>query len=516
MRPPADPEPSVPFPPRFRWFQRLTLSCLLLAVGLVALRLWWGREAQRRLDRALAPLVAGSLPIRAADMKPPPLTDETNAAAYFHKAHRSIVFNDSPAASSISYADYPPYGNQWDALAEKSVKQNAAVFPAARKARAHDRADWGVNFVRPPIATLLPHLNDARHLANTLGDAALYAHFRGSDAAAIETMRDVRHVAAALGQDPFVISHLVTVGIEMLAADRLQVIATRLRVAPEGLTDDGTALPSTARAQLARPAARDPVRALIRELLDDRAFGQALKTAYCGERAAQIDTADWFAEMSTVLRPMYQLEAARMAEQDEVLLEAAAQTSWPAAQGVLARGAARRPPPGPPPRSVAAAFGLAGASPQREPVDYTRLLSSTLLGTSPLGRPIVQHMRARAEKRMTAVSLAAQLYRADHAGAWPPSLEAMVPQYLPQVPRDPLAQGDKPLGYVLAKGGLPDGSDRPLVYSVGANGVDDTANGTPPPKVPYFGWHNDRDEWRDLTRWTPGTPATAPTTQGAP
>ena len=38
------------------------------------------------------------------------------------------------------------------------------------------------------------------------------------------------------------------------------------------------------------------------------------------------------------------------------------------------------------------------------------------------------------------------------------------------------------------------------------------------PPLPADGWHTARDEWRDLTRWTPGTPttpATAPSTQGA-
>jgi hypothetical protein len=512
-------EPDGPYPARFRWLKRLAVFCFLLAASLFALRLWWGREAQRRLDQALAPVVSAGLPIRPADLKPPAGTEQTNAAAYLLKANRAIVYNDSPAASSLNYPDYPPYGNQWDAQAEKAVKQNGRMFLLARDARAHDRVDFGVNFIRPAVAILLPHLNEARNLAINLADGALYAHFRGDDAAALETIRDIRHIARTLGHDPFVISHLVTVGIEMLAAERLEPIAAKLRVGPEaGGPVVKDAFPSASRVVRPRPAPRDQVRALIGELLDDSSLRAALRDAYAGERAMQLDTAEWFGEMSPVLRPMFRLEAARMAGQDEILLEAAQQPSWPAAQAVLARGAAKRPPPGPPSRSVAALFRIAPASPQREPVDYTTLLSSTLLGTSPMGRPITHDMRATAEKRMVAVSLAAQLYRADHNGAWPPSLDALVPQYLPHVPRDPLAPDDKPLGYVLVKGGLPGDSDRPLVYSVGANGRDDTANGAALPKIPYYGWHNDRDEWRDLTRWTPGTPttpATGPSTQGA-
>lgn len=490
---------------------------MLLVVALFALRLWWGRDAERRLRRALDPVVAAGLPARMADIKRQSLTDEVNAAAYLRKASASIVFNDSPAASSFAFPNYPPYGSQWDALAEKSVAQNAKIFPLARQARVYDRADWGTRFVRPAVSTLLPHLNDARHLANTLGDAALYAHFRGDDAAALEIIRDIRHEAKVLGHDPFVISHLVTVGIEMLAQDRLQVIAAGLRIAPDGAppVPAGT-YPTTAPSPPPRPATREQVRALIAELLDDGAFGAALVTAYAGERAMQIDTADWLGEKSWVLRPMFQLESVRMAEEDEPLLEAAAQPSWPAAKAVLASAALRRPPPGPP-LPAANVFSGRGTPPtNRDVIDYTRLLSSNLLGTSPMGRPITQHMRARNEKRLTAVSLAAQLYRADH-GTWPPSIDALVPSYLSQAPRDALAPDEKPLGYVLLKGALPEGGDRPLVYSVGHNGVDDAAAGTPPPNAPISGWQNQLDEWRDLTRWTPAPPATtsAPSTQAA-
>lgn len=131
----VDPEPQAPYPPRLWWLKRLSLLCVLVAAALVGLRLWWGWEAQRRLDRVLQPVRAAGLPVLATDMKRQSLTDEINAAAYLRKASASIVFNDSPAASNFSFPDYPPYGSQWDTLAEKSVAQNAKIFPLARQAR---------------------------------------------------------------------------------------------------------------------------------------------------------------------------------------------------------------------------------------------------------------------------------------------------------------------------------------------------------------------------------------------
>jgi hypothetical protein len=61
------------------------------------------------------------------------------------------------------------------------------------------------------------------------------------------------------------------------------------------------------------------------------------------------------------------------------------------------------------------------------------------------------------------MSLACHLYRFDN-GAWPRTL-ADLHSYLPRMPIDPWGDGKQTLGYALIKGGLPDGADRPLVYS---------------------------------------------------
>jgi hypothetical protein len=75
-----------------------------------------------------------------------------------------------------------------------------------------------------------------------------------------------------------------------------------------------------------------------------------------------------------------------------------------------------------------------------------------------------------ANRRLAATALAVMLYRADHGGAFPQTLDDLVPQYLPAVPVDPLAVRGATIGYVA------DG-ERPRIYSVGDNGVDN--GGTP-------------------------------------
>jgi hypothetical protein len=498
---------------------------LLLAAALAGLRLGWGWEADRQLRRFVDPLRARGAPLRVEELAPPP-SDEgaapyragpgkwplplpvgtRNAAAYFNAADAAIdPRNVSPANSQVPYPNYPPFGTAWEAMASKSVAANGKTFALARQARRYDRFDWGVDYQGPAVGVMLRHLNGVRELANTLGDAALYAHLHGNDAAALEAIRDVRHSARGLEGERFLVSHLVCVGVEQLVQQRLQVIAAGLRVGPEGEAPDPAGLLPTA-GPLDRPAPRAQVRALIAELLDDGPLAASLADAFGGERVLQLDVADQMGRTAGLLRPMFALDAARVLEQDEVDVEAASKPNLPAAKAYLAEAAARKSPP------PTAGVSVWGPSPppgaKRQPIDFTRIFSSVTFPSGAPPRTIQNSMTARADRRMSAVSLAAQLYRADH-GQWPAALKDLVPTYLPAMPIDPMAPDGRPLGYVLVKGGLPDGGDRPLVFSVGLDGVDDSAKGGIP-TGPMYGWYRGRDEWHDLTRWAPPPAATRP------
>jgi hypothetical protein len=129
-------------------------------------------------------------------------------------------------------------------------------------------------------------------------------------------------------------------------------------------------------------------------------------------------------------------------------------------------------------------------------------------------RVVEQDMRLLAERRMAAVSLAAQRYRADHAGRWPRKLDELVPTYLSDVPRDPFRADAGPLSYLIAKNPT-DGAERPVVYSVSSDGVDETPpDGSTLPPEPMYSWHAHRaagrsgspDQWRDVSRFIPPKP----------
>ena len=70
--------------------------------------------------------------------------------------------------------------------------------------------------------------------------------------------------------------------------------------------------------------------------------------------------------------------------------------------------------------------------------------------------------RVEVQRDVAAMSLAAHVYQYKY-GRWPANLEELKTE-LPRVAVDPWGDGKETVGYVLVKGGLPDGSDRPLVY----------------------------------------------------
>ncbi len=467
------PEPTHPYPPRYWWLKRLTVLGLIVVVGTACLRVWWGRVAERELERVVAELRGRGEPVWPEDFGPTDLPDEQNAAVLLRAATEALDRNsEPPSATNMSYNHYPPFPRRWHRVADSAMGANEKALELARRARGMPRADWRVTISRPAFQVVLTHLNQSRQLAYLLADAAVHAHVNGDDAEAIERCRDVLALARAVDQQPFLVSHLVSIGIAAVGYNRIELIATDLHVNSTGAT--------TAPRTGATPA---QVRALIDEILarDDPA---ALPRALQSERMATLDTIDWTTAGNPLLRPMYRLDQPRVMRGAEGVLRASTQPTPRAAADALAAHPARR-------RS-----GLRLATAMSE------LISPTL------SRVINTEWRIRMETRLAATALAAALYRAEH-GRWPESVEALVPHYLPVVPLDPWG-GGAPIKIALIPNGLPDGSPRPVVYSVGEDGQDDTAAGATPPQEPQFGYHQTLDQWRDLTRWAPPA-ATAPT-----
>lgn len=133
----------------------------------------------------------------------------------------------SPAASPLMYADYPPYPAEWTRLETASYAFNAPARALVREARSRTVANWPALHLQGGKLDVT-YLHGCRNLTNELGDAALFQHLHGDDAEAIESLRDVMHLADLLDgpKTTTMVEPLVAVGVRMVAANRLDVITS--------------------------------------------------------------------------------------------------------------------------------------------------------------------------------------------------------------------------------------------------------------------------------------------------
>lgn len=97
------------------------------------------------------------------------------------------------------------------------------------------------------------------------------------------------------------------------------------------------------------------------------------------------------------------------------------------------------------------------------------LIASIII--APLGRATMTVHTTRTQLQATATRLALERYKLTN-NHYPDTLTALVPTYLPQLAPDPFNPGH-PLHYLLR-------DNQPILYSVGANGVDNHATPAPP------------------------------------
>ena len=466
-------DPDAAFHPRRRWGRWLFLVALLLVLGLTGAYLTWARRAENRLNELVSRLRAAGEPTLPEDLNHPPIPADLDAGPDLRAAH-ALLDEQSAACKAFNDLDLNrPLGKKDREAIAKFVASEQDVLEKLRGLRGKTDADWGIRYQSPMLLTLLPHLNEQRSIAQVARAAAIDAHLNGDDAAALEYVRDILAVARAGDGEPFIVSHLVSIGIGAMATHQLFSIVPTLQIAPAGTTPPGPTPPG-ATSPATTPPAPGPatpqqVRALIARLLDEKDLDQGIVAALRGERAAILDTmrmvADRKMDTNALLgatggtpaggfgappmpRGMVLTDARLVVEYETAVLEAArAAPDYPA---YLKAGVAI------PPAIANSHFHF-----------VARML------TPSLDRFILQHYRARAERRLAATMLALRLYAADHNGAYPKTLEELVPNYLPSIPKDPFAPGGQPLRYSAKDPAAPQ------VYSVADNGKDDEASTTP-------------------------------------
>jgi hypothetical protein len=438
--------PVCPIPPRYWWLRRILALTVAWIAFLVGVRLWWGWEADRRWEAAIARYRAAGQPALRADFAGAPISDEDNAAAYLRTAIE-IMRNSQPGAT--------PVGPLREDAVILTVADEREILELVRRACACERADWGEEYQRLEST----ELSDLRALGQMLADMMGSEWRCGDGRAVIERAHDMLGLAeqtSAFG--PLMPVEFVRIRTEALLCWRLQQALPVIRAGLAEAKSESECV----------PASRAQITTLMSSLLDERGCQDYWQRAMHGERMRMLELASdprrgilpllvssWFLETCgfnmkltyhrlavALTSPIWTLFCVRAADVMTVFGEAVAAPSLPSASRPLHA-------------SQSADWSLRG-------LPYT-LSVFAVPAVTPSGLSTM--FGALAQRRMAATALAMCLYEADH-GRRPAALAELVPAYLPAVPVDPFSPADRPICYRT------DG-DAPRLYSVGLNGVDD-------------------------------------------
>jgi len=426
---------------------------LIGCVGAALLHGAWGWRAERALHDRIETLRAHGQRVLPEDFSSKRDVNMYENAARDLRAAIAIADDDSEEADSVSWvpSTRPADPRAWPYLARATVW----FEPAVRRIEAAQRkpiCDWEHRVPSPAIDLLLPELNGMRGLENVLSTTALVEHRDGRDDLVVRRFAQMLYLADTCAQTPAMVAHSVALGLNESATTRIELLAPDLRIG----TTTGDA-----------PVA--DVHKLIATLLDETTIQSGFDTALQAERMSLTDTIAYLGRdekqgfaLRYFARPWVEQQALAALERATVVIDAVDDAAdWPTAR---ARLAALPPMP-----------KRAGLAHDLDSLTTIRRASET-------------HFLTLADRRLAATALAIRLYQRDHAGARPSTLDELVPAYLPKIPLDAMAAGGQVIKYLPR-------ADRPVLYSAGQNGVDDSGSEAPMPNE--YGWFN---EWRRLDR----------------
>lgn len=462
------PVEDVDLPPDRHPVGRPLLGLLLLALLVLVVRAGWGWIAERRLNAVMADLQRRGLLARPTA---PPLTDrEREALFYLNRAAEAAALSPDELSAA---ENYDVNGNGFPeatiAAQRKVVAARSKVFADVSHARMLGPVRWpsGTSAAQREEAASKALQGLQRLLVLLQYKLNVVGRADGNDGAAVEVMRDVLFVARAAGQVSSPIAAGMAGGFRSYAVNPLDTMGQTMHVGRGSMA-----------------ASPGQVKALINDLLWDEDFQTGL---VAGQRMQLSKAAEWIDQRRAArpqrqkmvdffwmtrrpdtesrwarwLRvgmggPYYALQGARILQYRAAVVDALSATDYSSTCNRL-----------PPTRRRAA------SDPPVAAIWVTR--DFNLAGQDARGS-LTYLYRGRAAARLAAVQVAVRWYACRHGGYLPPTLDALVPQYLPAIPTDPFATGGARIKYLPA-------TTQPCVYSVGTNGFDDIGAGTWMPEV---------------------------------
>jgi len=424
---------TTPHPPRFRWLKRLTAVGVLIVLLLVGLRLAWGHRVNARFDALITEIEATGDPIHFEDLVIEPAPDANNKAYHLKQAMAAWPTVPGQAVVITETDWYTDPDQHPDPVTDNAayLRQLKPVLAHLRRMEAATGCDWGVRPVSPVISNwTTTYLKQPRAQARLLEDAAKRAHDTGDAERTIALIGLILETGEIANTNiPSLIDHLVKISVHALACGTIEEVTPTLDVSAD--RDD---------------PARQRAEAMIARLLDDTGLHASHVRGYVGERWSAHDTAlavlDGRIGLSRLMpgggpgvghqvtmvffKPVLVNDVTFLHRYLTAIVEASREAeSLPAYEAAFAKG-----------------FDQSQLD-VMEQRPMLHMFSRIMLPA--LDAATRTHFQALATQRMAATALAIRLYEADH-GQRPDTLEQLVPDYLPAVPRDPFTL-DEPIKY---------------------------------------------------------------------
>jgi hypothetical protein len=474
-----------------RWLTTLITPIVVLVMAVGGHRAWtW--QAERKLGALVDELRSKGEPVSMAEITPK-VAKQDNAAFDIRAASEGLP-NDSELWQQF-YGLGPlslPLTREEIQVLRPVVSQNQDAIALVRTAMTKPGIDWNATLSMPSTQPAPPSTPwggrsygffRTRGLAQLLYSAALLAEQDGDESAALAHVEEMLFLARASASRPMIRSQLTGLRFHDLAllalAEMLPDMAQRPR--------QGDSPAEAVRRGQMKHAPAERVSAVVAGLLDERDARESILRCLRAERARCIEallspsseagnTPSAFAGATEntpwsepLPLPWPGGSWERMISRP-VYLNRAHQGIERLNQAIAAVDAAdlneflQAFPENPPPRvdTHGDAIDEDGDN------GYTRSLTTAVQGAARI------HYAGLAHRRTTAVALAIAQYHAEH-GSWPPAdMAPMYPKYLAKMPADPLSSAGERIVYQTDR-------DRPRVYSVGEDGIDD--GGQPAPNI---------------------------------
>lgn len=425
----------------------IVLLVLVVVGGIV--RVVAGVVSQRHLNERLDALRANGEPVHLAEMAPPEVPPERNAAVLYEQAFaimKMLPENTTRRMAELSEKKSPLQGADLEE-GRVLVAQTADVLRLLREGAARPECRYPIRYdTEPTIATLLPELSHVRSGVRMLG-LSFEVHLTDgrADAAAEDCLAAARLAKSARGE-PFLISELVDIACNQLAQRQLEALLDRSELPAETLARFAP-MPSEAetRKRFQHTMQSELCMGIdaFRHILSGRMDTWMLSDVKHPPLGGALLTA-----LTWVFRPVLAGDFASYIDDMSLYVELAgrpyreAHAGWQTRADALVRNTGAHP--------------------------YSRAISRLLLPALSRAAGVFEH--GFECEQMAAIAVALRRYRMD-CGQYPDALDALAPKYLAAVPAD-LFSGES-LKYRKEGKGF-------LLYSVGLNGKDD--GGVEPPK----------------------------------